>query len=433
VKAVVTGAILLVLCLAGGCASAPTAYVEPAPLATSDRTARNQEIFDTVARLVAAKYFDPELRGVDWAAQCARYRPEAVAAANDAELYHVLNRLCAELKESHLAALPPRVTHEIRTAHRLAIGMDCMRVDGKMVVTELVPDSPAAEAGVAVGWEVVSCDGRNLDGGFPAAQPGQWITYGFLDLANQPRAITFKPQLIPITRFVAEELADGILYLRFDRFDRESLRWLSRQLKDHRRAAGVVLDLRENPGGYVFAANLAIGEFFDHRVVTGEFVRRNGRVTTAHGWPFFSAQYTGPLAILTGGGTGSAAEIFAHVMQQHGRAVIVGRRTAGAVIVSRTYPLPGGGRLQVPVEDYRGVDGRRLEGRGVTPDITVPRLAVADLREGRDHDVDVALSKLSATSLGQLTPPAGGRQNTRSSSAEESALPGGSGAKPVKS
>jgi len=417
VKVALTGAVLSALLLAGGCASAPTAYIEPAPLAVPARTALNLEIFDTVARLVPDKYFDPHLHGVDWPAQCARYRPDAATATNDAELYSVLDRLCAELKESHLTPLPPRMTHEIRTAHRLAVGMDCMRLEGRLVVTELIPGSPAAEAGVLPGWEIVSCEGRTLAGGFPPpAQPERPVTYGFMDLANQPRAITFKPQLIPRARLLARELPDGILYLRFDQFDRESLRWLSRQLKDNHGMTGVVLDLRDNPGGLVYVANLAVGEFFNHRVVTGEFIRSSGRVTTAHGWPLFSAHYTGPLVILAGGGTGSAAEIFAHVMQQHGRATIVGRRTAGAVIASRTYPLPGGGWLQVPIEDYRGIDGLRLEGRGVTPDIAVPPLAVADLRQGRDHDVEVALSKLTASATSRLALPADGSRQMRSSS-----------------
>ena len=98
------------------------------------------------------------------------------------------------------------------------------------------------------------------------------------------------------------------------------------------------------------------------------------------------------LVVLIGPSTGSAAEIFAHVMQHYGRATIVGRRTAGAVIVSRTYSLPGGGKLQVPIQDYRGLDEKRLEGRGVTPDVAVPSPALADLRAGRDPDLEKALA-----------------------------------------
>ena len=82
-------------------------------------------------------------------------------------------------------------------------------------------------------------------------------------------------------------------------------------------------------------------------------------------------------------------------MQFHHRAIVVGRRTAGAVIVAREYPLPDGGRLQVATEDYRGLDGKRLEGNGVKPDVEV-ELKLADVRAGRDRDLDAALQVLAA-------------------------------------
>ena len=387
---IIVGAIILAF---SGCASPPRAYVEPAPLTASGRTALNLEVYDAVCRLVDGKYFDPEFRGVDWAAMGRLHRPAAAAATTDAELYHVLAGLCDELKESHLTPLPPRRVHEIRTSRRMAVGMGCIPLEGRLVVTDLIPGGPAEEAGVQPGWILVSCEGRPLAAGtrlLPA--PGHPITYGFLDLANQARSITFQPELLQVAQLTSRELPGRLRYLRFDKFDRESLRWLSRELKTHRHAPGVVLDLRENAGGYMLAANLAIGEFFDRRVPTGHFIRRSGRTREGRGLPFFSAHYRGPLVVLTGPSTGSAAEIFAHVMQHHGRATVVGRPTAGAVIVSRTYPLPGGGRLQVPVQDYRGLDGLRLEGRGVTPDHAVETPSLDDLRAGRDPDLDQALA-----------------------------------------
>ncbi len=389
---------LLALCLLfGGCSSALTPHRAPASLSTSERTTLNLKIYDAAWQLVNDKYFDPQFRGVDWAAMRTKYRATAAAAMDEAQLYRVLDRLCAELKESHLTPLPPRRAQEIRTSRRMAVGMGWIPLEGRLVVTDLIPGGPAAAAGVQPGWVVLSCEGRPLTDAPPLPpQQGRTITFGFLDLKNEARAITFQPELLKVGQLLTHELPGGIRYLRFDKFDRESLRWLSRQLKEHRDAPGVVLDLRENPGGYIYAANLAIGEFFDHRVPTGQFVRRSGRISEGHGLPFFSARYEGPLAVLTGPATGSAAEIFAHVMQHNRRGTVIGRRTAGAVIVSRTYPLPGGGKLQVPIQDYRGLDGLRLEGRGVTPNIGVRPLGFADLRKGRDIDVETALTALGS-------------------------------------
>jgi len=242
-----------------------------------------------------------------------------------------------------------------------------------------------------------------LANGVPRSpQPGQPVTYSFLDRANAPRDITFEPQLLKFEQMASRELPGGYRYLRFDRFGSDTLHWLSTELKAHRQAPGVVLDLRENPGGYVVACRLAVGEFFTRRVATGQFIQRNGTVKEGHNLSLFSARYPGKVVILTSEATGSAAEIFTHVLQYHRRATVVGRRTAGAVIVSHNYRLPGDGTLQVPVQDYRALDGRRLEGRGVQPDITVGPAALADVRAGRDLDLETALATLDAPNGGTL-------------------------------
>jgi carboxyl-terminal processing protease len=388
-----------------GCSSVPRAYTEPAPLSADARTALNLKVHDAVWQLVKDKHFDPNFGGVNWDAMRTKYRTAAADAKNDAELYRILEHLCRELRESHLVPLPPQRTFEIRTARHMAVGMGWMALEGRQVITDIIPGGPAAEAGVQPGWVLIACEGRPLTEAPPiSAQPGHPVTYTFLDLHNEARTITFQPELLPIVdQQVSEALPGGYHYLRFDKFDRESLFWLNRELKAHRDAPGVVIDLRENPGGYIYAANLAIAQFFDHTISTGSFVRRSGSASEGHGWSLFSAKYRGRVAVLTSGATGSAAEIFAHVLQYEKRATIVGRRTAGAVIISRTYSLPDGGMLQLPIQDYRGRDGQRLEGRGVIPDVGVRPLGLTDLRKGRDHDVEVALTALGVPTGGAVT------------------------------
>lgn len=400
-KRIALGASLLALGLFSGCASAPTAFVEHAPLAHDARVKLNLETFDEAWRLVDRKYFDPKFRGVNWRAMRDKYRPIAAQANDDAQLYATLNRMCAELRESHLAALAPRRAHEIKTERKTAVGMGWVILEGRRVVTEVIPGGPAADAGVETGWIIVSRDGQPMELAEPhIPQLGQPVTYGFVDLKNQPRTIEFKPKLIAFEQEVSKELAGGYRYLRFDHFDREALHWLSEELKAHRDAPGVVLDLRENPGGYVLAFEIAVAEFFSQRVPTGTFVSRNGREKDSYGKSFLSAKYPGKVVILTSGATGSAAEIFTHVMQHTGRATVIGRRTAGAVIVARNYPLPGGGSMQVPIQDYRGLDGKRLEGRGVIPDIGVPLAGLDDVRAGNDPDVEAAVAALGVAPSG---------------------------------
>lgn len=378
--------------LAAGCTTAPSEYREPPPLGAAERTAHNLQVFERTWALVNEKYFDGRFRGVDWPAMRAKHRQEAVAATDDTELYRALNRLCAELRESHLAALPPRRAHELRTEHRASVGFRLQLLEDRRVVTDVVPDSPAAIAGVETGWLAVTRNGTAIQENSPyLPKLGEPVTYGFLDVGDQPHTLTMEPQLINFGRLEARELPGGFLYLRFDEFSRNSLHWLSEQLKTHASVPGVVIDLRYNPGGNMLALNVALAEFFQKPVNAGRMVKRSGRERENHSLAWRSARYSGRVAILTDRSTGSAAEIFSHVLQQYKRATVIGRGTAGAVIVSRSFPLPGGGRLQVPVSDYIGLDGQRLEGRGVTPDVACPALTLAQLRAKDDPDIDVAL------------------------------------------
>jgi carboxyl-terminal processing protease len=394
VRAALAAALIL---LVVGCTSVPTEYREPAPLSAESRTTLNLRVHDRVWQLVNDKYFDEKFRGVDWPAMKLKYRAEAAAAPDDTALYRVLAKLCMELKQSHLAALPPRTVHEKDSEHRAAIGLRWLNIEGKRIVTDIVPGGAAADAGVKAGWLIVARDGRAInEREIFVGKLGQPVSFEFLDLDDRPVALTLEPRLLDFERLIARDLPGGFRYLRFDRFGSESLHWLSEELKAHRSAPGVIIDLRQNSGGNTVVNMIAVQEFFDHRVATGQFVRRDGKAKETHSMAVFSARYAGRVAILIGPGSASASEIFAHVLQHEKRATVIGRRSAGAVIVSRFYDLPGGGELQVPIQDYIGLDGQRLEGRGVTPDIEVVAPKAADWRAGRDVDLAAALAALVA-------------------------------------
>jgi carboxyl-terminal processing protease len=128
--------------------------------------------------------------------------------------------------------------------------------------------------------------------------------------------------------------------LRFDAFDTADRRWLSEQLKANRAAPGVVIDLRRNPGGGTISLGITIGEFFENSVDCGTFITRGGYRGGKSSWQIGSARYAGRVAVLVDGATGSAAEIFSAVLQEHGRATIFGRKTAGAVLASWFHSLP---------------------------------------------------------------------------------------------
>lgn len=385
--------LLVAALLVGGCVTGPPRA--DVTLSAEERLAHNQRVFDRAWQLVNEKFFDAKFRGVDWQAMHARYRPDAEKAADDSHLYGVINAMLGELKESHNFALSPQRRWEYQSKQRARVGIGLKRAEGRWVVSEVMPNSPAQAAGVQSGWLVQARNGVPL--GETATfnlEPGETVTYDFVDEHDRPRPFTLKACVLSTAdRREVRSMENGIVYLRFDGFDRASLHWLSDQLKLHRDASGAIVDLRYNHGGAFFSLEFILGEFFPRAVPLGTFVRRSGVESDKGSWQLFPARFAGKVVVLTDGGTASCAEIFAHVLRYYSRATIVGRPTAGAVVVSRFFSLPDGGMLQLAVEDFRGLDGQRLEGVGVKPDVTIP-LTLADLRAGNDPDLAAAAARL---------------------------------------
>ncbi len=383
----------LVLSLTG-CVStpAPRVSLDDLPPSQVDRATRNLCVFDAAWSLVADHHYDPKLQGVDWQAAGVKFGQEAAAATDKDSLYATLNGMLGLLKDSHTHALTPGEATERHAHVRARTGFNMQRLDGRWAVAEVLPGSPAEEGGVKAGWLVLSRNRVPL-GERPDFHPdeGEVAQWEFLDdrdatvtLPLVARSLSTKP------RQLVRELPHGIFYLRFDGFDGTDRRWLSEQLKLHHGAPGVVLDLRRNPGGETLSLGITVGEFFDHSVDCGTFITRGGRRSVKNSWQLGSAHYGGRVVVLVDGATASAAEIFSAALQDHGRATIIGRKSAGAVLASWFYTLPDGGELQLSREDYVRPKGERLEGNGVEPDITVP-FTLDDLRAGRDPDLEAAL------------------------------------------
>lgn len=378
-----------------------TAQASEAPHRPADAPTRhareNLETYDYAWSAVNQNYFDGTFHGVNWDAMGLKHRADAEAATDEAALFKVLNQLCAELRSSHLRAMTPREASVFLNEQLTSVGMRVATLENRRVVQELAPDSPAARGGVQVGWIVVTRNGEPVEKnpGF-VNRPKTPVTYGFLDAKDQPHSVTLVPKMVSLPKPVARELPGGGRYLRFDRFNAQSASWLNEELKWHHRTPRIVIDLRFNSGGADPDCRLMIQEFFRQAVPVGTVVDRAGTKVALSGLAPISTRYEGKVVILVGPHTASAAEVFADVLRVHHRATIAGQRTAGAILGSQNFPLPHGGLLQVPVLDYIGVDGQRLEGHGVTPDIVLPAPTLADVRAQRDPELDAVMDRWKA-------------------------------------
>lgn len=193
---------------------------------------------------------------------------------------------------------------------------------------------------------------------------------------------------------MATVLESGFLHLAFERFDAATARGLRDQLRAHADVRGIILDLRRNRGGLITAAQDVVGCFFPKPVPLGTVVSRRGRRHTeyARAQRFHT---DAALVVLIGRGSHSSAEVVAYALHHHGRATLVGDRTAGEVLGARRHRLADGGGLYISETDFFRLEGGRLEGVGVMPDVRLEPQAVGQLA-GSDGAIAAAETVLAA-------------------------------------
>jgi carboxyl-terminal processing protease len=383
-------------------APAPAAFAQAAPAAapqqspSAGRARLTGKVCDAVWHRVKREYYDPTFQGLDWDEIGGSYRPRALAAIDEAELYRVLGEMLDLLDDAHAAAQSPTQARQEanRNQPRPLLGVQVGRDNGRYVLQDVRPGSPADAAGVELGWELRSVDGRPFAPGEPLTA-GQPVTVEFVDDTGAVRPISITPQVLqaPMRR-TAVWAAPGVLMLTFDGFDRGVTRWIDSELDRAPPGTRLILDVRSNRGGLVAEVRGVLSCFLPRGRVWAHYEsrgRRQGDLKVGGG----CSPFDGPLAVLVSGASRSAAELTPGALQEAGRATIVGRRTAGAVLISVESRLPDGGRLNLSIQDVKLANGVRLEHQGVAPDVEA-FTTLADRRAGSDPALEAAVRALGA-------------------------------------
>lgn len=362
----------------------------------------NQRVFDQVWGEVRTQYYDPHLHGVDWNAARRTYRPQALAAHDDRALYVVLEEMLGLLDDDHAGAAPPAVARrqDRLRERRAAIGVT-LRPDpahpGDYTVESVRRGSPAEAAGVTEGWRLHT--GDSLWSPEQDVVEGQSIHLAFTDEDGHPRPLDLTPVAMdPQPAFIADRSRPGVVVLRVDGFEAGLGRWMGAELADLSPDTDVIVDLRGNPGGRLMEADAVLSCFLPRDQVWATRTPRSGRqivMRTEGGCGALDGPVANPVAVLVDGDSRSAAELTPAALQEAGRAVVIGERTAGAVLVSQETRLPDGGRLTLSRADFVTSGGVRLEKRGVTPDHEAA-VTREDRRAGRDPALQAAIEALAS-------------------------------------
>jgi carboxyl-terminal processing protease len=398
------------------CAPAVAAYESSDALSLRDRVGVFEEVWETIDQ----KYYDPSFNGVDWRAVRDRFRPLVEQASSNEEFYGFLKLMVGELHDAHTRFHTPEQRRERERLQAVSAGLSVFDVEGKVVVVSVEPDSDAARAGVERGMIVLAIDGKPVADCLAKArarvagtssdravrlrlyrmiidgEPGTTLRMNLARADGSALDVALSRRIVPDTAVVtSRRLASGLGYIRLTLWKSPIRKQFKKALEQLKDAPGIVIDIRGNPGGEADEVVKIASYFFNSHVPFGKFSKRSGKAIYLR-TDDDDQVYKGPVAILVNEGSGSGSELFAGVMQEKGRATIVGRQSCGCVLgISEFKKLKGGGELAVSEYGYLSPRENTFEGTGVIPDRTV-ELKISDLQGHRDAVLDEAERLLKA-------------------------------------
>jgi carboxyl-terminal processing protease len=272
------------------------------------------------------------------------------------------------------------------------LGIEVLQTEDGLRIVSPIDDTPAARAGIRPGDRIVKINGtlvdsNNVDAMFKQlrGKPGSKIALTITH-ANSDQLIELNlvRQNITVSSVKVRELEPGYAYVRISQFQDDSaddlVRKLGELISKHGAPKGVVLDLRNNPGGLLTAAVAVSDDFLG----SGTIVTTRGRLRDAN--MSFAAhpgdQLEGaPMVVLTNNGTASAAEIVSGALKDNHRALIVGQRTFGKGVVQTVLPLDENHAVKITTARYYTPNGTSIQAEGITPDVTVDDLAVHSVQD----------------------------------------------------
>lgn len=262
------------------------------------------------------------------------------------------------------------------------LGIEIEMQNGFVRVITPIDDTPALAAGVEAGDLIIKIDNQTVSGmslqeavDLMRGKPGTDVTLTVArESLPQPLEITITRDIIKVTSVKNRSLEPGYGYIRITQFQVQTgsdvVKALNKLQKENQPLKGLVLDMRNNPGGVLNAAV----EVSDAFLTEGLIVYTNGRLPNSE--LRFTATPTNPsknvpLVVLINGGSASASEIVAGALQDHQRAVILGTESFGKGSVQTILPLTNDSALKLTTARYYTPNGRSIQAEGITPDLQV--------------------------------------------------------------
>lgn len=292
-----------------------------------------------------------------------------------------------ETLDPHSAFLPPQMFKEMQeeTKGRFeGLGIEITIRDGVLTVVSPIEDTPAYRAGIQAGDQILRIDGeptKNLslmDAVKRMRGPkGTKVTLTIMrEGFPKPKEFTLVRDVIPIRSVRYEVLEKQYGYIRLSQFQektdsefQKAIKALEEETKGNLK--GLILDLRNNPGGLLDQAVKVADRFLESGLIVSIEGRREEQKMRFHAQPQDDSLARYPLVVLVNGGSASGAEIVAGAIQDHGRGIILGTQTFGKGSVQTIFSLKDGSGLRLTTARYYTPSGRSIQAKGIVPDIIV--------------------------------------------------------------
>lgn len=271
-----------------------------------------------------------------------------------------------------------------------------------LTITKTISGYPAEQAGLQIGDQIIAVDGQDVTGVDPdlvrmtkvMGPAGTDVHLTILRTGvDQPIEVTITRAHIVIPSVTSKMLDNNIAYIQITVFGDTTASDFHDQLSQlmTQNPSGIILDLRDNGGGYLNAGIAVASEFIDHGVIVSEQYG-DGTKDPHNAIPGGLATSI-PLVVLVNGNTASASEIVSGAIQDDGRGKLVGELTYGKGSVQNWIPLTDGGTARITIAKWLTPNGRTIDKIGLTPDVVVA-LTQEDVTAGRDPQLDAAVQLL---------------------------------------
>ena len=266
------------------------------------------------------------------------------------------------------------------------LGIEVGYEDGFVKVISPIDDTPAKRAGIKAGDLIIRLDGKSVKGislmeavKMMRGKPGSEIELTILRGGEEkPFNVTIVRDIITVKNIKAETIEPAFVYIRISNFQMHTVDDLSKALvklenENNNMLKGLVLDLRNNPGGLLNAAVGVSDLFLDEGLIVYTEGRVKGSKLKFNAKP--SEMFKNiPIIVLVNGGSASASEIVAGALQDHRRAIIMGERTFGKGSVQTILPMNDETALKLTTARYYTPSGRSIQASGIEPDMIVKNI-----------------------------------------------------------